>query len=202
MTARIHGVTFYRRAFTASELQITRPGFIMSDVEDVSALIGDIYDASLDPALWQSVFDKVAAFVGVAQANLFSHDNVRKSAELFFVSAHDPRYREMYFETYFRINPIFPTVAFCELEKPLTIPDVADLYRPLIEHPRVMRVVALSGGYSRPDACKRLSANHGMIASFSRALIDELKQSMSDAEFDAKLAEAVEEIYQASVVKV
>ena len=84
----------------------------------------------------------------------------------------------------------------------LTIPDVADLYRPLTEHPRVVRVVALSGGYTRSDACKRLSANHGMIASFSRALINELKASMSDSEFDAALAESVDEIYQASVVKV
>jgi fructose-bisphosphate aldolase, class I len=84
----------------------------------------------------------------------------------------------------------------------LTIPDVADLYRPLIEHPRVARVVALSGGYSRTEACERLARNHGLIASFSRALIDDLKKSMSDAEFDASLSKAVEEIYQASVVKV
>jgi fructose-bisphosphate aldolase, class I len=84
----------------------------------------------------------------------------------------------------------------------LTIPDVADTYLSLIEHPRVARVVALSGGYTRTDACKRLAGNHGMIASFSRALINDLKQSMSDSEFDAKLAQAVDEIYQASVVKV
>lgn len=84
----------------------------------------------------------------------------------------------------------------------LTIPDVADLYRPLIEHPAVVRVVALSGGYSRTDACNRLTKNHGMIASFSRALINELKKSMSDNEFDATLATSVDEIYQASVVKV
>jgi fructose-bisphosphate aldolase class I len=84
----------------------------------------------------------------------------------------------------------------------LTIPDVADFYRPLIEHPRVARVVALSGGYTRTDACERLATNHGMIASFSRALINELKKSMSDSEFDAALETAVEEIYQASVVKV
>ncbi|CAH2796233.1 MAG: Fructose-bisphosphate aldolase class I (EC [uncultured Caballeronia sp.] len=84
----------------------------------------------------------------------------------------------------------------------LTIPDVADFYRPLIEHPAVVRVVALSGGYSRTDACNRLAKNHGMIASFSRALINELKKSMSDSEFDATLATSVDEIYQASVVKV
>ncbi|MFL9874709.1 fructose bisphosphate aldolase [Paraburkholderia megapolitana] len=84
----------------------------------------------------------------------------------------------------------------------VTIPEDADFYRPLIEHPRVARVVALSGGYTRTDACKRLAHNHGMIASFSRALINELREPMSDSEFDATLAEAVDEIYQASVVKV
>jgi fructose-bisphosphate aldolase class I len=84
----------------------------------------------------------------------------------------------------------------------LTIPDVADFYQPLIDHPRVARVVALSGGYTRADACERLSANHGMIASFSRALINDLKVSMSDSEFDATLAEAIDEIYRASVDKV
>ena len=83
----------------------------------------------------------------------------------------------------------------------LTIPDEADFYRPLIEHPRVVRVVALSGGYTRADASRRLASNHGMIASFSRALINELRASMSDSEFDAALKEAVDEIYQASVVK-
>ncbi|SAL36067.1 Fructose-bisphosphate aldolase class 1 [Caballeronia terrestris] len=84
----------------------------------------------------------------------------------------------------------------------LTIPDETDLYRPLIEHPRVVRVVALSGGYSRSDACKRLAENHGMIASFSRALINELKKSMSDEEFNKTLADSIDEIYGASVEKV
>jgi fructose-bisphosphate aldolase class I len=84
----------------------------------------------------------------------------------------------------------------------LTLPEVADFYRPLIEHPRVARVVALSGGYSRADACERLASNHGMIASFSRALINDLKKPMSDSEFDAALETAVEEIYEASVDKV
>jgi fructose-bisphosphate aldolase, class I len=84
----------------------------------------------------------------------------------------------------------------------LTIPDEADFYRPLIEHPRVVRVVALSGGYTRTDACKKLAENHGMIASFSRALINELKKSMSDAEFDKTLEQSIDEIYQASVKKV
>ena len=84
----------------------------------------------------------------------------------------------------------------------LTIPDVPDLYVPLIDHPRVARVVALSGGYSRTDACKRLAANHGMIASFSRALAEGLTHGMSDAEFETTLAHSIDEIYRASTVKV
>jgi fructose-bisphosphate aldolase class I len=84
----------------------------------------------------------------------------------------------------------------------LTIPDVPDLYSPLINDKRVARVVALSGGYTRADACQRLSANHGMIASFSRALVEELRHSMSDAEFNAALARSINEIYRASTVKV
>jgi fructose-bisphosphate aldolase class I len=84
----------------------------------------------------------------------------------------------------------------------LTLPDVADLYKPLVDHPRCARVVALSGGYSRDDACKKLAANHGMIASFSRALAEDFRHSMSDAEFEAAAASSIDEIYQASTVKV
>jgi fructose-bisphosphate aldolase class I len=84
----------------------------------------------------------------------------------------------------------------------LTLPDVADLYAPLVNHPRVTRVVALSGGYTRADACNRLAANHGMIASFSRALVQDLRVSMSDAEFESALATSIGEIYRASSVKV
>ena len=83
----------------------------------------------------------------------------------------------------------------------LTIPDHADLYAPLIADARVSRVVALSGGYPRSDACQRLAHNHGMIASFSRALTSDLKHGMSDAEFNAALGEAIDEIYKASTVK-
>src|ERR1700736_3494768 len=84
----------------------------------------------------------------------------------------------------------------------LTLPDVPDLYLPLINHKRVTRVVALSGGYTRVEACKRLAANHGVIASFSRALAQDLRRSMSDAEFEAALARSIDEIYRASTVKV
>ena len=83
----------------------------------------------------------------------------------------------------------------------LTIPDVTDLYAPLVKHPRVARVVALSGGYSQTDACAKLSKQHGMIASFSRALAEGLTKQMSDAEFNAKLGGSIEAIYTASVIK-
>jgi fructose-bisphosphate aldolase class I len=84
----------------------------------------------------------------------------------------------------------------------LTIPDVPDLYSTLTSHKRVARIVALSGGYTRSDACRRLSANHGMIASFSRALVEDLRYSMSEAVFNATLAKSVDEIYRASTVKI
>jgi fructose-bisphosphate aldolase class I len=83
----------------------------------------------------------------------------------------------------------------------LTIPDAADFYAPLIAHKGVARVVALSGGYTRDDACKRLAANHGMIASFSRALTEGLTRGMSDADFDAALGKAIDQIFHASTVK-
>jgi fructose-bisphosphate aldolase class I len=84
----------------------------------------------------------------------------------------------------------------------LTIPTTADFYRGLTQHERVARVVALSGGYSRAEACRLLAANHGMIASFSRALTEGLQHSMSDAAFDAALARSIAEIYRASTEKV
>ena len=84
----------------------------------------------------------------------------------------------------------------------LTLPDVPDLYSAVTRDKRVARVVALSGGYTRADACKRLSANHGMIASFSRALAQDLRHSMSDAAFEAALSKSIDEIYQASTFKI
>jgi fructose-bisphosphate aldolase, class I len=83
----------------------------------------------------------------------------------------------------------------------LTLPDVPDLYSAVTRDKRVARVVALSGGYTRADACKRLAANHGVVASFSRALAEDLRHSMSDAEFEAALAKSIDEIYRASTAK-
>jgi fructose-bisphosphate aldolase, class I len=90
----------------------------------------------------------------------------------------------------------------CQVILKLTIPEVPDFYSALVTHARVARIVALSGGYTRADACKRLAANHGMIASFSRALVEDLRYSMSAAAFDAILANSIDEIYRASTVKV
>jgi len=83
----------------------------------------------------------------------------------------------------------------------LTLPTVPDLYAPLIGHQNVVRVVALSGGYTRAEACKHLAANHGLIASFSRALAEGLTKQMSDDAFNAALGQSIKEIYQASTVK-
>jgi fructose-bisphosphate aldolase, class I len=80
----------------------------------------------------------------------------------------------------------------------LTLPEVDDFYKELVAHPRVLKVVALSGGYSRDEANTRLARQKGMIASFSRALTEGLTAQQSDAEFNAALDRAIEGIYQAS----
>ena len=84
----------------------------------------------------------------------------------------------------------------------LSLPAKAGLFEPLIANEKVLRVVALSGGYSRADACRELAKNPGMIASFSRALLSDLRAQQSDAEFDRVLGTAIDEIYQASTSKV
>jgi fructose-bisphosphate aldolase class I len=80
----------------------------------------------------------------------------------------------------------------------LTLPNVDDLYAPFVKHPRVLKVVALSGGYSRDEANARLTRQKGVIASFSRALTEGLTAQQSDAEFNAALDQSIESIYQAS----
>jgi len=84
----------------------------------------------------------------------------------------------------------------------LSLPAEPGLFLPLVEHPRVLHVVALSGGFNRTEACAELAKNQGIIASFSRALLEDLRHQMSDEEFDSALAEAIDEIYDASVDKV
>jgi fructose-bisphosphate aldolase, class I len=81
----------------------------------------------------------------------------------------------------------------------LSIPATAGLYTPLVNHPKVLRVVALSGGFSTDDACSRLSHNPGMIASFSRGLLQDLRKGQTDAEFNTVLGKAIDQIASASV---
>ena len=81
----------------------------------------------------------------------------------------------------------------------LTLPTQPNFYKPLVEHPRVLRVVALSGGYSRHDANSMLALNDGVIASFSRALTEGLTAQQNDEQFDQMLDQAIESIYQASI---
>jgi fructose-bisphosphate aldolase class I len=84
----------------------------------------------------------------------------------------------------------------------LSIPAQAGLFQPLVDHPKVLRVVALSGGFSRAEACAQLARNPGMIASFSRALLSDLRHGQSDEEFNRTLGQAIDEIYEASTEKV
>ncbi len=90
-----------------------------------------------------------------------------------------------------------------KVEKPvmlkLSIPSKDNFYEELIQHPKVMRVVALSGGYSRDEANELLARNHGLIASFSRALAEGLSAQQSDAEFNAMMKDSVDKIYAASI---
>ncbi|WP_186403277.1 fructose bisphosphate aldolase [Sphingopyxis sp. P1IMeth2] len=81
----------------------------------------------------------------------------------------------------------------------LSLPTEAGLFQPLVDHPKVLRVVALSGGFARPEACVELAKNPGIIASFSRALLEDLRHQMSDAEFNGSLGSAINEIHAASV---
>jgi fructose-bisphosphate aldolase class I len=89
-----------------------------------------------------------------------------------------------------------PTSQFVMLK--LTLPEQDDFYGDFVKHPRVLRVVALSGGYSREEANNRLRKQHGVVASFSRALIEGLTAQQSDAEFNAMLDKSIQSIFDAS----
>ena len=86
-------------------------------------MVGDIYDASLDPTLWPGVFDKASTFIGGSAAALSSYDIVAKQTHFYFSSGHEPHFLEQYTEKYAKINPVFPTVVFHDVERPLAIPD-------------------------------------------------------------------------------
>ena len=81
----------------------------------------------------------------------------------------------------------------------LSLPTEAGLFQPLVDHPKVLRVVALSGGFARPEACVELAKNPGIIASFSRALLEDLRHQMNDDQFNSSLGGAIDEIHAASV---
>ena len=83
----------------------------------------------------------------------------------------------------------------------LTLPEQEDFYAECVSHPRVVRVVALSGGYSQQEGNSRLRKNHGIVASFSRALVEGLSAQQSDAEFNAVLDQSIQRIFDASTVK-
>ena len=83
----------------------------------------------------------------------------------------------------------------------LSLPVQPGLYDPLVDHPRVLRVVALSGGFNRPEACAELAKNRGIIASFSRALLEDLRHQMNDEEFNGSLSQAIDDIHAGSTQK-
>jgi fructose-bisphosphate aldolase class I len=83
----------------------------------------------------------------------------------------------------------------------LTLPEKDDLYQDFVKHPKVLKVVALSGGYSLEEADERLRRNHGVVASFSRALLDSLKAQQSEVEFNGELDSVIQSIYEASTIK-
>jgi fructose-bisphosphate aldolase, class I len=81
----------------------------------------------------------------------------------------------------------------------ITLPEQADFYAELVKHPKVLKVVALSGGYSRQEGNDRLRRNHGVVASFSRALVEGLSAHQSDTQFDGMLDTAIQSIYESSI---
>jgi fructose-bisphosphate aldolase, class I len=83
----------------------------------------------------------------------------------------------------------------------LTLPEQNDFYAECVTHPKVVRVLALSGGYSREEGNNRLRRNHGIVASFSRALVEGLSVHQSDAEYNALLDESIQSIFEASTIK-
>jgi DNA-binding CsgD family transcriptional regulator len=96
----------------------------MKEAEQLSMLIGEIYDAALDPALWPSAFDKACQYTGSSQISLFTQDSVRNATDLYFASGLDAEYLRLYKDQYCKINPIFPTVMFFGIEETHWVPDV------------------------------------------------------------------------------
>ena len=95
----------------------------MSDLEQFSGLIGDIYDASLDPTLWPPVFEKAAAFVGATAAWLGSQDTISRTANFYYSWGSDAQFEQLYVEKYCKLNPVFPTATFFSIEQVYDVPD-------------------------------------------------------------------------------
>jgi DNA-binding CsgD family transcriptional regulator len=95
----------------------------VNEIEDLSRLIGDFYDASLDPMLWPDAFHKAAKYIGGSASYLFWQDILGESSDGYFAAGHDPHFLQLYYKKYFKINPVFPTVVFHDLEQALSIPD-------------------------------------------------------------------------------
>jgi len=95
----------------------------MDEAEAVSRLVGDIYDASLDPSLWPAAIAAATRYIGGCATHVSARDMVGKNSSGYFASGHDPHFLELYHKQYFRINPLFPTLAFFEVERTLLIPD-------------------------------------------------------------------------------
>jgi len=99
----------------------------MREAEELSWVIGDIYDASLDPALWPKAIESICGYVGAASASLHSQDCVTRATDVLFSwgrEASAPHFFKIYLEKYGRMNPVFPGVIFFEIEQPVAVPDV------------------------------------------------------------------------------
>jgi DNA-binding CsgD family transcriptional regulator len=99
----------------------------VNETEELSLLIGDIYDASLDQALWPDAFDRIRGFLGGCTASLITQDAVTKAVDVHFMLGHEQQFLDLYFEKYFKINPIFPTVMFFDIEQKNVLSDVLPL---------------------------------------------------------------------------
>jgi DNA-binding CsgD family transcriptional regulator len=99
----------------------------MVEAEQVSLLIGDIYDASLDATLWPHAFERIRDFLGDCTATLISQDAITKKVDLHFMLGHDRSYVDLYLERYFKINPLFPPAMFLDIERTQTVSDVVPL---------------------------------------------------------------------------
>lgn len=153
-----------------SVIDAASPSGIAANVDQQFAIASEILDAGLVPIIEPEVTISIS---DKAEAEDILRDEIAKHLDKL------PSNREVMLK--------------------LTLPETANHYKPLIDHDRVMRVVALSGGYSRDEANDRLSQNSGMIASFSRALTEGLSDQQSDDDFDAELKKAIDSIYKASV---